>query len=968
MIRLFALFVFLGFAGHVAAQGWERTYGGGGQDVVKGLARTPDGGYIMAGYYSGITRIYLIKTDADGDLQWSKTFPAAAASGNAVLVTRDSGYAVTGFLDPNQGTKRDVYLLKTDAAGNQLWSKIFGGVENDEGNALVELPDGSLVVAGFRTDNSSNLERAFVAKVDALGNTQWTKILGQNEQTIKGLGLVAAPNGDVIVVGEIKETVSAPKDIYVIRLSPDGTPVWENTYGLFYLNGDPGDDYGVGVTMAADGGLVIAGNTNTIQNGGGVLLKIDADGSDAALWYKTFSDTEFRGVSGDNYDGFFVTGGKNLSVANVELYVLHTDAEGDNICDITVGKGGPDIGFAVVATPDGGAAAAGSSQPIITTFEENPYLVRVDAGCLVFTSYLSGNIFYDFDADCLPDAGETPLEDWLVRIEKPGFIRYAAADEAGDFLLLVDTGTYNLQLIAPNTYWKTCDNVSTVAVPNFYDTIHVDVPVRADFSCPRNEVDVTTPVLRNCVENTYTVRYCNSGTVPSFNTTIDVVIDPALTVTSSSQSYTQDQDTLTFDIGTVPNGHCDDFVFTAILDCDAQVGATYCVTAHIYPDSFCNIDACWDQAIIQALGKCDGDTTISLSVKNVGTGALSTELDYIIVEDIVMLVSPSSSGYNPFADLDIQEEQTLWSGPANGKTYRLIAEQTPCYPGVSIPTAAVEGCLNDTSSATVSLGYYTMFPNDDADAFVSTDCQESFESDYHQPSFLKRGHPKGYDVPHYVDPTTDLEFLIHFQNTGTDTVHQVIIRDTLSGWLDPTTVHPGTASHPYDFELYGPGIVQFTIPNLNLYPDGSGNSEGYVKFRVSQQPSLPCGTQILNTAAIYFDFNAPVVTNQTYHTVCEDSLFLPSVATKDIHYSGANVRVFPNPFTQSATFEITGVQASNYRLELYDNQGRLVFNHFYPHPTFRLFQHQLPTGALYYRLAADGRPVASGKIISASGQ
>ncbi len=970
MNRLLVLLIFLCTAGLLTAQGWERTYGGGGQDVAKGLARTPDGGYIMAGYYGSTTRVYLIKTDADGDLQWTKTFPAIQASGNAIIVTRDSGYAVAGFIDQGNGNQRDIYLLKTDAAGNTLWTKTFGNTKNDEGASILELADGSLVISGFQTDVTTNRERGFVARVSATGNNMWVKLLGTGTQLIKSNSVTVAPDGDLVLTGEFRQSISETKDIYVARLSAfNGAAIWENTYGLFDLGGGTAvDDAGRSIVTAKTGGYVIAGITNSIQGGGGLLIKIDDAGNDAALWYKTFPATDFRSLVTDKNDGFFVAGSRDVSILNGELYILHTNADGDKICDISVGKGGPDIGFGIVATADGGAAAAGSSQPGVTTFEENPYLVKIDANCKVFTSYLKGNVFHDFNTNCEFNPGEAPLKGWLVKVASPDFVRYAAADADGNFLLLVDTGTYNLQLITPNNYWQTCDDLSQVEVLGFYDTVQVDIPVFTSVSCPRNEIDIATPLLRNCDNNTYTIRYCNSGTLPSLNTKIDVVIDPRFTVTGSSASFTQDQDTLTFDIGTLANGDCGSFTVTAFLDCNAQVGLAHCITAHITPDSFCNVDANWDKAIIEAIGKCENDT-VKLSVRNKGTGLYTNPsyLDYVIIEDVVMLVQPGSNDFRQIDTIAPGEVISLLNKAADGKTYRVIAEQSEFYPGFSYPTAAVEGCIADTSQNPISIGFFTMFPNDDGQAFVATDCQESVAADYNPPSFFKRGHPKGYGVPQYVDPTTDLEFLIRFENTGVDTVQQVIIRDTLSEWLDPTTVLPGTASHPYTFDLYGNGIVQFTIPNLNLIP-GSSDNEGYVKFRVSQQPNLPCGTQIFNTAAITFDFNAPVLTNEVFNTVCEDSLFLPNVATQNIEYPGANVKVYPNPFMQSATFEITGVPAQSFRLELYDAQGRLVFNQFYSHSTFQLFRPQLPPGAFYYRLAADGKPVASGKIINASGQ
>jgi hypothetical protein len=206
-----------------------------------------------------------------------------------------------------------------------------------------------------------------------------------------------------------------------------------------------------------------------------------------------------------------------------------------------------------------------------------------------------------------------------------------------------------------------------------------------------------------------------------------------------------------------------------------------------------------------------------------------------------------------------------------------------------------------------------------------------------------------------------LDYLIHFNYTGADTAKQVVVRDTLSPYLDPATVYPGSSSHAYDFQVYGPGIVQFSIPNANLVA-GSNAADGYVKFRVSQKPNLPCGTIINNTAAVYFDYNSPQITNQTFHTSCPDSLYL-ILGTYIYPDFKASLKVYPNPMENSTWFELSGVEAHTYSLSLYDTQGRLLDNQFYSTPTFRLFRQQIPAGIYFYRLTADGKPVATGDLI-----
>ncbi len=941
-----------------SGQGWERVYFGGGQDEVLGLSNTPDGGFVMAGNYNGTERLYLIKTDADGNMQWNRRYLPPTGdfriSGLDIRPTSDGNYVVTGWTGQ---VNRNILLAKIDATGNLLWLKSFDTSSGmtEEGQALLEMPNGDLVVAGFQS-NMNGVEDLLVLRTDPNGNLLWAKTFGAAGEPEKGYGLTLANNGDIVVAGEYRNNTFANKDIYIVRLNEAGELIWENTYGLFGTF----DEIARDVVSLDDDSFVLAGSSNFLQGGGGLLMKIAGNGDDAAVWFEVYPQTQLFSLTRDLGNGFFAAGLRSNSGLD-DLFILHADATGNRIWEAVVGKGGPDVANAVVATPDGGAAAAGYSQPFVLSFEQAPYLVKTDSEGRIFTSYLQGNVFLDLDANCLQDAGEEGLEDWIIKVASTNFTRYIAADQDGNFLLAVDTGDYQITLIEPNNLWQTCNNNAiSVQVPAFYDTVAVAVPVRGAVNCPRNEVDIQTALLRRCADNIYTVRYCNSGTVPSLNTRIEITADPALTVTGSSIPWSQQSGQVyTFAVGTLNPGECKTFTVTAFLDCDAQIGTAHCMKAHIRPDSFCVVNPDWDGSIVVAEAICDAGQ-VKLLLRNKGVNPMANELGFVIAEDLIMLTPPGDPDYR--FKLGAGGDTLVFQTPANGKTYRVIAEQSPGYPGLSYPTAAVEGCVTDTTADPISTGFYTMFPDDEADVFVAVDCQETYETEYN-PTFLKRGHPKGYDVSNFISPQTDLEFLIRFVNSGTDTVQQVIVRDTLAAELDPGTVFPGAASHPYDFQVYGNGIVQFTIPNANLLPDGSSASEGFVSFRVSQAPDLPCGAEVLNTAAVYFDYNAPAFTNETFHTVCQRDSFLV-VDTKDILIPGATVKVYPNPFLESAQFEITGIQASSYRLEVYDIQGRLQFNQFFVHPTFRLFRHQIPSGAHFYRLVADGKPVASGKIIA----
>lgn len=941
-------------------QGWERIYTGGGNDEAYDVEITPDGGYILAGFYGG-SNVNLVKVDVDGFLQWSKFgMVQGPAQALALEIAPDSSYYVAGWRGNDDN--RNGLLFKTNFNGEVLWSKQLGVAGEDVFNDLVLLPNGNVVLVG----SSTQTKQMRVVLTDADGNEIWSQLFGLTDLSYeeRGYDVVLADNGDIVVSG-VRRKTSSEEDIYVVRLTPNGTLVWEQVYSISAT----AMEQGYGLCKASDGDFVIAGSllpgvAPDIRRG--FVMKISETGDPIPEWYKTYPQKveQLNDVETDGGTGFLITG-RTPELAGVknDLFIARLDLNGDIIWENGASKSGLTEGYAVSVASNGGFVAVGYAATTSNPFSPHyAYMVRTDANGKIFTNYLEGTVFNDGNDDCTLQGGEPSLNNWLLRISSPDFTRYTTTDNTGRYFIMVDTGDYEIKVFPPNNYWATCNNGPlTVSVNTFYDTLTANVGIAKEQTCPYNEVDIQTPILRRCANNTYTVRYCNSGTVASQNTTVTVTKSPDLAIVSASVPYLAQGDSLIFNVGALTPGNCGSFEIVAFLDCNVDLSSAHCMRAHITPDTFCGTGTGWDRAIIKANANCV-DGKVRLSVSNIGAGDIAHELEYVIVEDIIVLFAPpSGAAISGLIDsLKVNEDTLVYERPANGKTYRIIAEQTDGYPGMSVPTAAVEGCQTDTTPI-VTTGFYTMFPEDDAEPFVAADCQEAYEANFN-PDFLKRGHPKGYKEPHYIKPETEIDYLIHFQNTGSDTVHQVIVRDTLSPWLDPASVRPGTASHAYTYTVYGDGIVQFNLLNINLTPSGSSNSEGYVKFRVSQKPDLPCETQIYNRAAIWYDFNAPVLTNETFHTVC-DSFVEVAVATKNIHFPGADIKVFPNPFVESTTFEVTGVSANDFYLEVYDAQGRAVFNQYSNHSTFRLSRNQLPTGFLYYRLAADGKPVASGVLL-----
>ncbi|MFM2284551.1 MAG: hypothetical protein RLZZ543_47, partial [Bacteroidota bacterium] len=171
-----------------------------------------------------------------------------------------------------------------------------------------------------------------------------------------------------------------------------------------------------------------------------------------------------------------------------------------------------------------------------------------------------------------------------------------------------------------------------------------------------------------------------------------------------------------------------------------------------------------------------------------------------------------------------------------------------------------------------------------------------------------------------IDRTDDLEYRIRFQNTGNDTAFTIVVVDTLSALLNPSSIRITGNSHPYIYDVQG-NIVTFTFPNIAL-PDSSTNMEGsigYIRFNIAQEVGNPEYYQIDNFADIYFDFNPPVRTNTAIRTVGEGSLGLTTNSTSE------KVIASPVPASDVMSFTLpSSWNASSYTFQLSDLTGRMV--------------------------------------------
>lgn len=560
---------------------------------------------------------------------------------------------------------------------------------------------------------------------------------------------------------------------------------------------------------------------------------------------------------------------------------------------------------------------------------------------------VEGVVFSDTTVNCAHDTGESLLEGWTVKVTGlvTGDVVEVLSDSDGHYFASLsgsDTAA-TVTLMAPSNFGQNCQTEYTVQT-SVGETVTQNVPVYLEEGCDLLSIGAATPRLRRCFSNRYTVQACNLSNTTIPNAYAEVSLDDYFEYTNSSITGTLvGGNTYSFQLGDLAPGECQSFTIDFILSCDAELGATHCTEARVYPQDDCSFNAVWSGADIVVEAFCDGDS-VRFSITNVGSGDMTQLLEFVVVEDVVMRQEGTFQ-------LGMGQTRHI-SHPATGSTWRLETQEEPFHPWGGVQAKALEGCggLNNP-------GLVNLFPLSTPDPFVALDCVENIGA--YDPND-KQGIPLGVGSQRFIKANTDIEYLIRFQNTGTDTAFTVVILDTLSHNLDVASVRVQVASHPMNFALLEGGILRFTFDNI-LLPDSTVNfdaSNGFVKFRVAQKPDHVDGTTIENSAAIYFDFNEPVITNTTLHTIGQNFI---SVSTDNPTNNGL-LRTYPNPGYETVMFELKEwVEAG--RFELYNNTGQLTASAHFAGDQFKFERRNLTAGVYHFQITSNSRLVATGKII-----
>lgn len=929
MSRLFILFFLSLSFSKLSAQAWEITpYIGGAEDVIE----DGNGDFFVTGAEEG--KSVVLKLDALGNVIWKTALPGLV--GRTIDQLSNGDLVVAGIVDGGtlQDTIESIFVARISEEGESIWDREYNFGFEERVEKIFETNNGELIVTGSYLKGMFTNNQIYLLRMDIDG-AFISRIDYDNPRSIALGGIVELPNGDFLM-----SAVDGQSNLTKIDASGnilDG-----------YTFSEPSSTTPFSIIPQLNGGYVVLSDGFELGLG---YARLDANANLVGI--RPYSGDFIQGSNGGagTVNGDFGMAGYQwrTEAGPSDIFLMKIDANGEKKWEKSYGRNNNGVFEteyfgSLKGTADGGFILTGGSGTMA-------YIIKTDAFGNIYPNFIRGTVFYDEDEDCALENAELSLANWVVEATKEGRVYYGVTDELGNYEINVPSGDYEIQAIPTSAYWeKVCQENSTISLGNQPDTIAVDLAMKAIVLCPIIDVKIATSRLRRCFPNTYEVDYCNTGTSEGADSYIDLRLDEYLTVDSADLSFTMLEDQVyRFMIGTIGIGECGSFQVHTTLACDEDipVGQVHCVEAHAFPDTLCFGDGLnWDGSEIIVDGFCRSDT-VFFRIENIGVGDMASPQTYIVIEDQIIL-------YEKHFQLDKGTFllDTL-IGMAN--EYTIIARQSDGSPFGDYPSITVVNCGADSTSLRLNL------PLSDTSPFVDVHCLENVDS--FDPND-KAGSPKGWGDEKLVFPNTEIEYKIRFQNTGTDTAYKVLIKDLIPATLDVKTLRPGPSSHPYSWSIEENNSLTFTFNNI-LLPDSTTNlaaSQGFVNFTIAQQEDLAIGTTITNTAAIYFDFNEPIYTNQTLHKVGTLFTGVPT-SVKDKRLITQQVSVFPNPFDEQTNFRIKDLPAQSVQLQLFDITGKWLRTEQFPSTSFEMSRNGLPAGLYTYQLMLEDGNWASGKVL-----
>jgi hypothetical protein len=831
------------------------------------------------------------------EIQWQNTI---GGSGDDRLIslqqTIDGGYILGGYSKSNiSGDKAencigdwDYWIIKVDSLGIIQWQNTIGGSGEDILNSIQQTTDGGFIlggtstsdVSGDKTENCNIVEDYWIVKIDSIGIIQWQNTIGGSLydftpsvlQTSDG-GYIIGGSSDSDISGDKSENCIGFPDYWIVKVDPLGNIQWQNSIGgLGYDNLES-------IQQTIDGGYILGGSSESGISGDKTenciavddywVVKVDSIGN--IQWQNTIGgnyDDKFTSIKQTTDGGYILSGysSSNISGDKTEnsnlgdFWIVKVDSLGNIQWQNTIGGSEPDYLLSIQQTIDGGYILGGYSGSSISGDKTE-------------------NSFGDHDY-------------WIVKVDSHGVIQWentiggSSWDRLSSIQQTVDggyiLGGYSISNISGD---KTENCIGGVAS---FDIWIVKLTDKYNLISGKAYGDLNSNGFQDIGEPFLSGKKITEQSTGRFSFS-----------QMNGQYSVAVLDTGNYAVSTpsllwyIPNPGVQSATFTGINQTDS-------VNDFAFQPIGTYDDVC---VTITPLGGFRSGFSASYQINygNYGTTTIVPTV-YFYPDTNVNFQSAT------LTPSQITPDSVVWSLPAmlpfqTGSIIVTVYVNTGLPIGTLInSTVHIEPYLTDDNPSCNNSNWevYTTGSVDPNDIIVSEDTLTTT----------------------LLSTAPWLEYIIRFQNTGNDTAFTVKILNPIdTNKLDISSIEFVNASHPVNINWINyQRNMEFKFENI-LLPDSNTNeplSHGFVRYRIQPKTTLNAGDTIPNFAAIYFDFNEPVITN-TAKTI----IVLPT-GLSNTNPSPGKLFVFPNPAENSVS--ISGIQLENGKaqLRLMDIYGKLI--------------------------------------------
>lgn len=430
-------------------------------------------------------------------VNFQKNFGGFSVCLGADLVqANDGGFVLAGRTLAFGAGNYDVYLIKTDALGDTVWNKTFGGTDGDVGLSIAGTSDSGFVITGSTLSfgGGNTYSDVYVVKIDGNGVLQWSKAYGLSGDEL-GNHIEQTSDGGYIIAGRSTPVSSGKNNVYLLKLNSSGTIDWSGIYQL-----SSGSDVAYSIKETSDNGFIVAGNSGSNPTN---LLLMKTDNAGSVQWTRAYDADTLSTMANIAYDviqlsnGDYVACGTNYNNTSYDdIFLVKTSSSGNLLWSKTIPGFLSDRPGSIAALSGGGYVVSGSTSSF-NNFAESPFLLKINANDNIEWFHTYESVDMTFGSTVIPCADNGfAIAGGYAQYLGINLVKTDATGSHGcDSLISVSysspaTKTYTLTpSITPGSSEYVAATIEKKAATNFLVNCALQTTVG---------IDVKEPVKKNC--------------------------------------------------------------------------------------------------------------------------------------------------------------------------------------------------------------------------------------------------------------------------------------------------------------------------------------------------------------------------------------------------------------------------------------------------------------------------------------